>query len=157
MSDSENQGQQPPQGSDKRPRGLNQLGLFNFVLTVGLLVFGIISIFQNLNDYLHPADIVNEALANMHVQNSKFPEVTYDRPRVSAAAGSFLLTIQGANFGLITWWAVTRLRAGKVSFWVPMVGAAIASILSFITIVLMITSDQPIMAAFIDFVKASAN
>lgn len=133
-----------------------QVGLFNFVLTVGLLVFGIVSIFQNLNDFSHPGDVINQALASMHANSDKFPDVTYVATSTTALVGGMLLTLQGANFGLIAWWAVTRLRSGKVSFWVPIVGAAISSTLTFIAMILLMLSDVTVMNAITAFMRASA-
>jgi hypothetical protein len=134
---------------------MSQLGMFNFVLTMGLLVFGVISLFENLGNYSHPGDVVNQALANVHAQNSKFPAVTYAVTSTTALVGSVLLTLQGANFGLIAWWAITRMRSGKVSFWVPLVGALISSTLTFIALVTLMLNDASIVKALTDFINAS--
>lgn len=129
--------------------------MFNFVLTVGLLVFGIVSIFENLGNYTHPGEIINQALASIHAESPKFPVVTYVATSTTALVGSILLTLQGANFGMITWWAITRMRAGKVSFWVPPIGALISSTLTFFALVMLMLSDPAITKAITDFVNAS--
>ena len=147
----------PANGPEKKPEQVTQRGLFNFVLTIGLLVFGAMSVFQSVGDFLNPSEVINQALASLNAQNAKFPLVTYSHPEISKFAGSLLLTLQGANFGLITWWAIRRLRTGKISFWVPLVGAAVSSILTLIVVGLMMTGDSTVMNAFIDFVKASTN
>lgn len=155
MSDTENQAPNE-QPESKKPRPVIQLGLFNFVLTIGLLVFGAFSLFENLGNYSQPGDVINAALSSLHTENSKFPVVIYTATAVTSFAGGLLLTLQGANFGFITWWAVSRLRAGKPSFWVPMVGALISSTLVFVAIVGLMVSDPTIVKAITDFAKASA-
>lgn len=155
MSNTENQAPEEQPTSGNKPRKLSQLGMFNFLLTVGLLVFGVISLFENLGNYTHPGDVINQALSNLHEQTPAFPVVTYATTTLTAVVGSLLLTLQGANFGIITWWAVTRMRARKVSFWVPPVGALISSTLTFLALIMLMLSDPAIIKALTDFISAS--
>ena len=155
MSDTENQAPNE-QPEPKKPRPVIQLGMFNFVLTIGLLVFGAFSLFENLGNYSHPGEIINTALASMHTENAKFPVITCTATATTAFVGGLLLTLQGANFGFITWWAVSRMRAGKPSFWVPVIGALIASTMVFVALVGLMISDPAIVKAITDFAKASA-
>ena len=149
MSTDENQ---QPEG--QAPRTATQFGLFNLVLTIGLLVFGVVNIFNNLGLYVSPGTLVNQVLTQLHAGDTKFPALTYESTSTTAAVGSILLTLQGANFGLITWWAFKRLAARKSSFWVPLVGAAISSTLTFITLCGLLVSDSAIINAIIEFGKS---
>ncbi len=149
MSSDENQ---QPEG--QAPRALSQFGLFNLVLTIGLLVFGVVNIFNNIGAFVNPATLVNQVLTQLHATDAKFPELTYATTSVTTTVGSILLTLQGANFGLITWWAFKRMSARKSSFWVPVIGAAISSTLTFITLLGLILSDSTIMNAIIEFSKS---
>lgn len=144
--------QQPPEG--EKPRSISQSGLFNLVLTVGLLVFGAVTIANNLSEYVNPGTLINQVLSQLHASTPGFPELTYDSTPTTAAIGAILLTLQGANFGLITWWAFTRLRAGKSSFWVPLVGAAISSTMTFIFMSGLLLSDSAVMNAILEFGKS---
>jgi hypothetical protein len=47
------------------------------------------------------------------------------------------------------------MRSGKTSFWVPLVGALISSILTFIALVTLILNDASIVKALADFINAS--
>jgi hypothetical protein len=159
VSDTENQkpsGQEPQKSSGKQPGRPIQLGLFNLVVTVGLLVFGAVSVTNSLGEFLHPGSVVNEMLASLHTQYAKFPVITYTPTSLTTTVGAVLLTLQGANFGLIAWWAISRLRAGKPSFWIPVLGAFICNVLTFIALGILLVSDPVIMNAIVAFAKASS-
>ena len=151
MSTDENQ---QPEG--QTPRTLSQFGLFNLVLTIGLLVFGVVNLFNNLGLYVSPGTLVNQVLTQLHATDAKFPVLTFESTAATATVGSILLTLQGANFGLITWWAFKRMSARESSFWVPLVGAAISSTLTFIALFGLLVSDSAIMNAIIEFSKSQA-
>ncbi|MEN9752095.1 MAG: hypothetical protein RLZZ600_1142 [Actinomycetota bacterium] len=130
--------------------------MFNLVVTIGLLVFGVVSIANSLGEYIHPGELVDQMLVSLHAQSAKFPVITYTPTAITTFVGGLLLTLQGANFGLITWWAVSRLRASKPAFWVPILGAFISNALTFIALVALLITDPTIMNAIAEFIKASA-
>ena len=159
MSNTENQapaGQEPEKSPGKQPGRPIQLGLFNLVVTVGLLVFGAVSVANSLGEYLHPGDLINQMLVSLHAQSPAFPVVTYTSTATTAFIGGLLLTLQGANFGLIVWWALSRLRASMPAFWIPVVGAFISSTLTFVMLVILLVGDAAIMNAMAEFIKANA-
>lgn len=128
--------------------------MFNFALTIMLLVFGAFNLFGNLHDYLDPGTLANTVLTQMHANDSKFPVVTYTPTELTATIGAVLLTLQGANYGLMLWWSIQRMKARKFSFWVPMVGAGISSVLVFATLAVLLFSDPDVRAALLAFAGA---
>ena len=128
-------------------------GFFNLVLTVGLLVFGAFNVFSSLADYLHPDLLISSVLAQFRVTDPNFPNVTYTATAATAVAGGILLTLQGANFGFITWWSFKRLNAKKFSFWVPMLGAAISSVLTMITMTALMFADPAVRHGLAEFIE----
>jgi hypothetical protein len=125
--------------------------MFNFALTIMLLIFGAFNVFGNLHDYLDPGTLANAVLEELHASSPRFPVVVYTPTSLTATVGAVMLTLQGANFGFIAWWSIARLRARKFSFWVPMVGAAISSTLIFVTLVIVMSADPEVVAAIIKF------
>lgn len=47
-----------------------------------------------------------------------------------------------------------RLKAGRRSFWVPLVGGAVAAVIFFVTIVVVIVTDAPLVAAAMEFASS---
>jgi hypothetical protein len=139
------------------PAPARQINILNFGLTIGLLAFGAVTLASNLGDYAHPADVINQLLTNLHQSDAKFPDIAYSATRLATSIGILLLTLQGANFGLITWWSVTRLRERKTAFWVPLIGAFVSSALTFVAVLVLLLSDPAVLNAMVEYVKASAS
>jgi hypothetical protein len=137
------------------PTPANPVNILNFGLTLGLLVFGAVTLTSNLADYAHPADVINQLLTNLHRSDAKFPDISYSAAGLASSIGVVLLTLQGANFGLITWWSVTRLRERKVAFWIPLIGAFISSALTFIAVLVLLLSDPAVLNAMVAYVQAN--
>lgn len=125
--------------------------MFNFALTIMLLVIGAFNLFGNLHDYVDPGTLANAVLTQMHTGDAKFPVVTYTPTELTAIVGAVLLTLQGANYGLMLWWSIQRMKARKFSFWVPLVGAGISSVLVFSTLAILLFSDPEVRAALLTF------
>jgi len=138
------------------PLPTKQINALNLALTIGLLAFGAVTIASNLADYANPADVINQLLTNLHQSDAKFPDITYSATGLATTIGILLLTLQGANFGLITWWSVSRLRERKVAFWIPLVGAFISSLLTFVSVLVLLLSDPAVLNAMVEYMKASA-
>jgi hypothetical protein len=50
-------------------------------------------------------------------------------------------------FALAVWWSVVRLRAAKRTFWVPLLGGAVATVLSTVVFVVVVLQDDTFVAA----------
>ncbi len=128
-------------------------GFFNLVLTVGLLVMGAINVFGSLAEYLHPGMLITGFLAQLSAADPNFPQVSYTTTAATDITGGLLLSLQGANFGLILWWSFARLRAKKFSFWVPLLGAAISSVLTMIALTTLMLADPTVRHALSEFIE----
>jgi hypothetical protein len=50
-------------------------------------------------------------------------------------------------FALVLWWSVVRLRAAKRTFWVPLLGGAVATVFSTVVFVVVVFQDDGFVAA----------
>lgn len=123
--------------------------MFNVMLTLGLLVLGAVNIFSNIGDFYAPAPMINAILAQVHQAQSSFPSVAYTPTQLTATVGAILLTLQGANFGLIVWWALKRLRERKLAIWVPVLGSVFSTALTMIAMFSLMLADPTVRAAIL--------
>jgi hypothetical protein len=110
----------------------------DFVLTVGLLAFGLVSVVQSLA-VGQVASTVRRTLETQYT-------ALHDPSALSGAAAVAAIT-NVVVFALVAWWSIRRLRARKRTFWVPLVGAVVATAVSTIAFVVVVVQDQ----AFVDF------
>ncbi|MBT1584881.1 DUF6264 family protein [Curtobacterium flaccumfaciens] len=110
----------------------------DFVLTVGLLAFGLVSVVQSLS-VGKVASTVRRTLETQYTALN-------DPSALSTAAVVAAIT-NVVVFALVAWWSIRRLRARKRTFWVPLVGAVVATAISTIAFVVVVMQDQ----AFVDF------
>ncbi|MBT1676765.1 DUF6264 family protein [Curtobacterium aurantiacum] len=111
----------------------------DFVLTVGLLAFGLVSVVQSLS-VSQVASTVRQTLETQYTALN-------DPSALSGAAAVAAIT-NVVVFALVAWWSIRRLRARKRTFWVPLLGAVVATLVSTIAFVVVVTQDP----AFVDFV-----
>jgi hypothetical protein len=111
----------------------------DFVLTVGLLAFGLVSVVQSLS-VSQVASTVRRTLETQYTALN-------DPSALSGAAAVAAIT-NVVVFALVAWWSIRRLRARKRTFWVPLLGAVVATLVSTIAFVVVVTQDP----AFVDFV-----
>jgi hypothetical protein len=110
------------------------------VLTVLLLAFGLVSVIQQLSGITGIAGQVAAELA------ARYTALSDPHALVSAAATSAVGT--AVLFVLAAWWSVLRLRRRRSSFWIPLLGAAIAAVFSTVVYVVVVMHD-PSFAAYL--------
>ncbi|WIE76372.1 DUF6264 family protein [Curtobacterium sp. MCSS17_007] len=139
-------GRAPAQRPDGRPAGTalptSRYGAsqFDFVVTVGLLAFGLFSVLQSLA-VTEVASRVREAFRQQGLQLS-------DPGALSTAAvvGAISSVVV---FALVAWWSLRRLRARKWTFWVPLLGGGVASLISLVAFVLVMFQDPGFVQALL--------
>ncbi|PZF56781.1 hypothetical protein DEJ23_09550 [Curtobacterium sp. MCSS17_008] len=113
---------------------------FDFVMTVGLLAFGLFSVVQALA-VTEVASAVRQAFEQQGLQLS-------DPGALSTAAvvGAISSVVV---FALVAWWSLRRLRARRWTFWVPLLGGAVASLISLVAFVVVMFQDPGFMQALL--------
>ncbi|WP_412873846.1 DUF6264 family protein [Curtobacterium poinsettiae] len=110
----------------------------DFVLTVGLLAFGLVSVVQSLS----VGDVASTVRRTLETQYTGLND-----PSALSTAAVIAAITNVVVFALVAWWSIRRLRARKRTFWVPLVGAVVATAISTIAFVVVVLQDQ----AFVDF------
>ena len=110
----------------------------DFVLTVGLLAFGLVSVVQSLS----VGDVASTVRRTLETQYTALND-----PSALSTAAAIAAITNVVVFALVAWWSIRRLRARKRTFWVPLVGAVVATAISTIAFVVVVLQDQ----AFVDF------
>ncbi|MCS5513450.1 DUF6264 family protein [Curtobacterium flaccumfaciens pv. betae] len=110
----------------------------DFVLTVGLLAFGLVSVVQSLS----VGKVASTVRRTLEAQYTALND-----PSALSTAAAIAAITNVLVFALVAWWSIRRLRARKRTFWVPLVGAVVATAISVIAFVVVVMQDQ----AFVDF------
>ena len=110
----------------------------DFVLTVGLLAFGLVSVVQSLS----VGKVASTVRRTLEAQYTALND-----PSALSTAAVVAAITNVVVFALVAWWSIRRLRARKRTFWVPLVGAVVATAISVIAFVVVVMQDQ----AFVDF------
>lgn len=107
----------------------------DFVLTVGLLVIGVWSVFEALA-------VGAVASTIRSVVEQQYTELSDP----SALSGAVLIraVVIVVAFVLVAWWSVRRLRARRWTFWVPLVGGVVGSVLGMVPVLVVVFQDPAI-------------
>ena len=109
----------------------------DFVLTVGLLVIGCFSVLQALS--------IGPTASTMR----SYLEQQYTELSDPAALSSAVLVravVLVVAFVLVAWWSIRRLRARRWTFWVPLLGGVVASVLGIVPVVIVLLQDPAFTA-----------
>jgi hypothetical protein len=132
-------GIEPPGRADEGTAGARRLGASpgDLLLTVVLFAFGLTSVVQQLA-VGNVASTVAKTLEQRYTALAD-PQALVPAAIVSAIGGVVVLV-------LVAWWAVHRLRLGKRTFWVPLLGGVVASVLTTIAFMVVVMQDGQFMA-----------
>ncbi len=117
------------------PRSRFGASPLDFGMTVGLLVLGVYSVFEAL--------LVGDVASSMRMLVERQYTALADPSALSGAAVVRAVVLVVA-FVLVAWWSVRRLRARRRTFWVPLVGGAVASVLGSVPILVVVFQDPAI-------------
>jgi len=111
----------------------------DFLLTVMLLAFGLVSVLQSLAFRSVAANLAREL--ELRYTEMSDPGALVGAALVSAI-GSLVL------FVLVAWWSVVRLRNRKRTVWVPLLGGLVASVLTLSAFLTVMLHDDHFVAWF---------
>lgn len=116
------------------------------ILTIALLAYGAINVFMSGMSYLDLPTLMNESMKILGI-DGEFSN--FDQARVWGTTAAIVLVI---GWVITAWSSVRRLRAGKIAWWVPLVGAAVTTIAASVCITIPMMGDP----AFIAFMNGAA-
>ncbi|MEY4102163.1 MAG: hypothetical protein RIR88_297 [Actinomycetota bacterium] len=124
-------------------------------MTWGFLVLAVYSVFSDLSIVLDTRGQLVDlytALGDVFAQAFKttlapFPSDAFPNTALLAFLGWASVTVEAIVLGLTVWYSLARMRAKKLSWWVPVVGLFGSSMLINITLTAVFFSDAAIMTA----------
>lgn len=140
-------GRQPGTGAPDAPGGAARAtpatGRFgasplDVLLTVGLLVIGLWSVIEALA-------VGSTASTIRTVVEQQYTELADPAALSSAVLVRALVLVM--LFVLVAWWSLRRLRARRWTFWVPLVGGVVATVLGMVPVLIVVFHD-PAFAAY---------
>jgi hypothetical protein len=109
----------------------------DLLLTLVLLAMGLVSVVQALSVGA-VASAVREELELRYTTLADPGSLT---GAATISAGGLLVL-----FAVVVWWSVVRLRATKRTFWVPLVGGAVATLFSSVVFLVVVFQDSHFVA-----------
>ncbi|MGM7697535.1 DUF6264 family protein [Microbacterium sp. A84] len=113
------------------------------IITIAMLAYGMVSVFITGMAYLDLPTLMNESMKILGVEG----EFT------NFAQGKFWGTIAAvilvAGWVATAWISLRRLRTGKLTWWVPLVGAAVTMIIVSICLAVPMMND-PAFVSYLD-------
>lgn len=110
------------------------------MVTVGFLVFGLINVTQTVA----VARDLGALLDGVFMQEG-WGE--YSTNAVSAVVGPVVIAVNVLSLVLAIGFAVPRLRARRTAFWIPLICAAVAVLLTVLLLLVAVFADPAAMAA----------
>lgn len=113
----------------------------NRIVTVALLAAGAVNVIFSVVSYLDIVPVIERSMQIMGIPG-EFTNVA--AAQTWGVVAAVLLVV---GYALTALWAIRRLRAGRLSWWIPLVGAVVVYIVVSICLAVPLTSDP----AFLDF------
>lgn len=137
--------QHPP--AEEPARTIAKARPWDRLVTIALLAYGMVNVFMTGMAYLDLPTVMNQSMAILGIEG----EFThFAQGRVWGTTAAVVLVV---GWVVTAWLSLRRLRTGKITWWVPLVGAAGTMLLASICIMVPMMGDP----AFIAFVNSSAS
>lgn len=106
---------------------------WDLVLTLILLAIGLADLITSMPEYLHMSQTLDDVYHQLGVTAT--PEAN------SASAGLALILIRIVLWLLAAGFSAWRLRVGRLSFWIPLLGAVLSYVAVVIVMITVVLSD----------------
>ncbi|MEW1961253.1 DUF6264 family protein [Microbacterium sp. NPDC077644] len=110
------------------------------IITIALLVYGVFNVFMTGMSYLDLPGVMNESMRILGIEG-KF--TNFDQARVWGTIAAIVLVAGWVITALIS---VRRLRASKLAWWVPLVGAVVTMLVASVCISIPMVGDPAFQA-----------
>ncbi|MFK4761008.1 DUF6264 family protein [Microbacterium sp. ZW T5_45] len=132
----------PPVASAPPPTPARRNPVDRFA-TIGLLAYGLVNVVSTAMSYLNLPAVMTEAMKILGVEGEF---TNYAQGRLWGTIAAIVLF---AGWAATTVFALRRLRTGKLSWWVPLVGAAATMIAASICVAIP-TMNDPAFIAYVN-------
>lgn len=113
------------------------------ILTIALMAYGLISVIINTAAYLDLSSMMNDSMEIIGIEGEF---TNFAQAKIWGTIAAFVLVV---GWMLTAWLSFKRLRTGKLTWWVPLVGAAVTMIIVSLCIAVPMMGD-PAFISYID-------
>lgn len=110
------------------------------IITIALLVYGVFNVFMTGMSYLDLPVVMNESMRILGIEGEF---TNFDQARVWGTIAAIVLVAGWVITALIS---VRRLRASKLAWWVPLVGAVVTMLVASVCISIPMVGDPAFQA-----------
>lgn len=110
------------------------------IITIALLVYGVFNVFMTGMSYLDLPGVMNESMRILGIEGEF---TNFDQARVWGTIAAIVLVAGWVITALIS---VRRLRASKLAWWVPLVGAVVTMLVASVCISIPMVGDPAFQA-----------
>ncbi|WP_136054841.1 DUF6264 family protein [Microbacterium sp. K24] len=110
------------------------------VVTAGLLAYGLFNVIFTAVSYLDLTRVMNESMKILGI-DGEF--TNYEQGKLWGAIAAVVLVV---GWSLTAWASIRRLRSAKISWWVPLVGAAVTMLITSMCLAVPMFGDPAFMS-----------
>lgn len=125
-----------------QPTATPSSGRVNRIVTIALLAYGLVNVLMTAIAYLDLPTVMNQYMQIFGIEGGF---TNLEEGRFWGGIAAVVLVV---GYGLTVWLSVRRLRASKISWWIPIVGAIVTSFATSMCIMVPMLGD-PAFAAFL--------
>lgn len=118
----------------RRPHPVDRL------ITIGLLAYGLFNVIFTAVSYLDLTRVMNESMKILGI-DGEF--TNYEQGRLWGSVAAVVLVV---GWALTAWASIRRLRSGKISWWVPIVGAVVTTLITSMCLAVPMFGDPAFMS-----------
>lgn len=116
---------------------------WNRIITIALLAYGVVNVFMTGMSYLNLPDLMNQSMQILGIEGQF---TNFAQGRVWGTVATIVLVVGWVVTALLS---IRRLRRGKLTWWVPLVGAAVTMLVASFCIAVPMMGD-PAFIAYLD-------
>jgi hypothetical protein len=116
-------------------------------ITWGFLALAVFSVMSDLGTYVNLGRSLNQAFDLFNADIPGLNLEPYANLGLANMIGWGIVFGQAIVLGLTIWWAIRRMRAGRMAFWVPIVGFGVAGAVLFVGLGLAFLADPSALDA----------
>ncbi|WP_033104847.1 DUF6264 family protein [Microbacterium profundi] len=110
------------------------------IVTIALLAYGLVNVVMTGLSYLDLPTVMNESMRILGVEGEF---TNFAQGKLWGTTAAILLVV---GWVITAWLSLRRLRTGKLTWWVPLVGAAATMLIVSICIMIPMMGDPAFMA-----------
>lgn len=110
------------------------------IVTIALLAYGLVNVFMTGMSYLDLPTVMNKSMGILGIEGQF---TNFAQGKLWGTTAAVLLVV---GWVITTWLSLRRLRTGKLTWWLPLVGATATMLVVTICIMVPMAGDPAFMA-----------